>query len=120
MQTKSYDSVKIRYLDKPAIMKAIKRLVEALSQEYPKIEEIRLFGSLARDEAVPGSDVDILIVLTDSDLPFRDRAEKYMPSSFPVGIDILSYTRSEIKTMLDEGNHFLKSAMEDSILLFSR
>ncbi|MFC1712206.1 nucleotidyltransferase domain-containing protein [Candidatus Poribacteria bacterium] len=112
--------MKIKYLDKPTIMKAIRHLVEDLSQEYPKIEEIRLFGSLARDEAVPGSDVDILIVLTDSDLPFKDRAEKYMPPSFPVGIDVLPYTKPEIETMLDQGNHFLKSAMKDSILLFSR
>ncbi len=120
MQTKSSDSVKIRYLDKTAIMKAITHLVGDLSQKYPKIEEIRLFGSLARDEAVPGSDVDILIVLTDSDLPFNDRIDKYMPSSFPVGIDVLPYTEPEIETMLDQGNHFLKSAMKDSIILFSR
>jgi len=120
MQTKSFDSVKIKYLDKPAIMKAIKRLVKDLSQESPKIAEIRLFGSLARDEAVPGSDVDILIILTDSDLPFTDRIMKYMPSSFPVGIDVLPYTQSEIEAMLDQGNHFLKSAMEDSIVLFTR
>ena len=120
MQTKSSDSVKIKYLDKSAIMNAITHLVEDLSQKYPEIEEIHLFGSLARDEAVPGSDVDILVVLADSDLPFRDRIEKYMPSSFPVGIDILPYTRSEMALMLDQGNHFLKSAVEDSVILFTR
>lgn len=120
MQTKLFNSVKIRYLDKPAIMKAVTLLVEDLSRKYPKIDEIRLFGSLARDEAVPGSDVDILIILTDSDLSFTDRIMKYMPSSFPVGIDVLPYTQSEIETMLEQGNHFLKSAMEDSIVLFTR
>ena len=120
MQTKSSDFVKIRYLDKAAIMSALTHWVDELSREYPKIEEIRLFGSLARDEAVPGSDVDILIVLAESDLPFNDRIEKYMPSSFPVGIDVFPYTELEIETMLEQGNYFLKSAMKDSILLFSR
>ena len=120
MQTRSSDSVKIRYLDKPGIMKAISRLVEELSQKYPEIERISLFGSFARDEAVPGSDVDILIVLTDSDLPFKDRIREYMPSSFPVGIDVVPYTKSEMDTMLSQGNYFLKSAEQDSILLFAR
>ena len=120
MQTRSSNSVKIRFLDKPGIMKAVERLVAELAQKYPEIEEISLFGSFARDEAVPGSDVDILIMLMDTSLPFRDRIRKYMPSSFPVGIDIFPYTRSEIEEMLNEGNYFLKSAIQDSILLFVR
>ena len=68
MQTKSSHSVRIRYLDKPAITEAISHLVEELSQKHPEVEKIYLFGSFARGEAVPGSDVDILVVLTDSDL----------------------------------------------------
>ena len=120
MQKKLSPFVKIEYLDKPAIMKAIGHLVKELSQKYSEIERISLFGSFARDEAVPGSDVDILIVLTDSHLPFRDRIGRYMPSSFPVGIDVFPYTRLEIETMLSQGNYFLKSAEQDSILLFTR
>ena len=120
MQTRSSDSVKIKYLDKPGIMKAITRLVEDLSQKHPEIEEIYLFGSFARDEAVPGSDVDILIVLTDSPLSFMDRMTGYMPSSFPVGVEVFPYTRREMEMMIDQGNYFLKSAKQDSILLFAR
>jgi predicted nucleotidyltransferase len=120
MQKKSSPFVKIEYLDKPAIMKAIEYLVKELSQNHPEIERISLFGSFARDEAVPGSDVDILIVLTDSNLPFKDRMMKYMPSSFPVGIDVFPYTRSEIEAMLGQGNYFLRIAEQDSILLFTR
>ena len=120
MQKKSSPFVKIEYLDKPAIMKAIGHLVKELSQNCPEIERISLFGSFARDEAVPGSDVDILIVLTDSNVPFKDRMTKYMPSSFPVGVEVFPYTRSEIETMLSQGNFFLKSAERDSILLFTR
>lgn len=120
MQMKLSDSVKIKYLDKPVIIKAITQLTEELSQRHPEIEEISLFGSFARDEAVPGSDVDILIILTESSLTFKDRLMEYMPLSFPVGIDIFPYTRLEIEKMLDQGNYFIKSAKRDSIILFSR
>jgi predicted nucleotidyltransferase len=112
--------VKIEYLDKPGIMKAITQFAEEAPQKYPEIEKIYLFGSFARDEAVPGSDVDILIVLTDSHLPFRDRVSQYMPSSFPIGIDVFPYTRSEIETMLSQGNNFLESAGKDLKVLFTR
>lgn len=120
MRTKSSPFVKVKFLDKPGIMKAIKRLAEELSQKHPEIESISLFGSFARDGAVPGSDVDILIVLTDSNVPFKDRLTKYMPSSFPVGVEVFPYTRCEMETMLSQGNFFLKSAQRDSILLFER
>jgi hypothetical protein len=43
-----------------------------------------------------------------------------MPSSFPVGVEVFPYTRSEIEAMLSQGNYFLKSAERDSILLFAR
>jgi predicted nucleotidyltransferase len=117
---KSSDSVKVTYLDKSTIMKAITALAEELPKGHPEVEEICLFGSFARNEAVPGSDVDILVVLASSNLPFRNRIGKYMPSSFPIGIEVFPYTRSEIETMLREGNQFLKSAMQDSIPLFVR
>ena len=48
MQTRSFDSVRITYLDKTGIMNAITRLVDDLSQKHPEIEEIYLFGSFAR------------------------------------------------------------------------
>lgn len=120
MQKKSSPFVKVKFLDKPGIMKAAKLLAQELSQKHPEIERVSLFGSFARDEAVPGSDVDILIVLTDSDVPFKDRIAKYMPSSFPVGVEVFPYTRSEMETMLGQGDFFLKSAQRDSILLFKR
>ena len=50
-----------------------------------------LFGSLARAEAVPGSDADILIVLASSDLPFPERSVYYQPEFCGIGADVLAY-----------------------------
>lgn len=69
---------------------------------------------------MPSSDIDLLIVLSDTDLRFLDRAAKYLPDGFPVGIDVFAYTQEELDVMLSDGNPFIKRAMETGRLLFSR
>jgi UTP:GlnB (protein PII) uridylyltransferase len=75
----SSDSVEIFWLDKEAakanVAEAVGRLVEA----HPESERVVLFGSLARGDAAPGSDADLLVVLSHSDLPFLERIPRYLP-----------------------------------------
>ncbi len=79
-----------------------------------------LFGSLVRGTAVPGSDVDLLLVLTASDRSFVDRIPAFLPSHFPVGVDIFPYTRAELERMKAEGNSFVLAALRDGIAVFRR
>jgi len=104
--------VKISYFDKKTVWDSLKKFTGELKKKHPEIERIILFGSLIRDDCVPGSDVDLLIVLGKSDKPFLERITDYMPSKFPVGVDVFPYTRQELKTMLKEGNFFIKAALE--------
>ena len=41
-------------------------LAEQLAGTVPRVERILLFGSLARDKADPGSDIDLVVLLSDS------------------------------------------------------
>ena len=118
MQRKSSPSVKISYFDKEAVWDSLKKLAAQLKKERPEIERIILFGSLVRDDCVPGSDVDLLIVLGKSDKPFLERITDYMPSKFPVGVDVFPYTKKELKAMIKEGNFFIKTALEQGRSLF--
>ena len=65
--------------------RAVEAHARALAVRFPEIEEIRVFGSLVRGTAVPGSDVDLLIVLGASDRPFLDRIPAFLPGAFPCG-----------------------------------
>jgi len=112
MQRELSPSVKISYFDKEAVWNSLRRFTGQLKKKHPEIERIILFGSLVRDDCVPGSDVDLLIVLSKSDKPFLERITEYMPSKFPVGVDVFPYTRQELKTMIEEGNFFIKAALE--------
>ena len=70
MQNKSSDSVRVIWLDREAVIKKLDQAVAEMAAAHPEIERVVLFGSLARRDAVPGSDADPLIVLGKSDLPF--------------------------------------------------
>jgi len=120
MRSEYFGSVKVTYFDKEAVWQALRELAPRLAEDHPEILRIAVFGSLARDEAVPGSDVDLLIVLRDSDLAFPDRFNRYRPDRFPVGVEVFAYTEEEIEEMLSEGNPFLKRALEEAISLFER
>jgi uncharacterized protein (UPF0332 family) len=64
----------------PVVRRALEALVERLVQRFPRdLLEVRLFGSRARGEARPGSDVDVLVVVRDGapeDAEERIQAER--------------------------------------------
>lgn len=116
---KSSASVKVFWLDRPHLIARLKRSAQALSEQHPEIERIVLFGSLARGDAVPGSDADLLIVVRHSTEPFLDRAVRYRPADVGVGVDVIAYTREELAALLEAGNAFVRQALCDGMVLVS-
>ncbi len=114
------DSVRITWFDRERTLDALRSAVRELASSHPEIEAVILFGSLARGEAVPGSDADLLIILSGSDLPFLERIPRYVPSSCGLDVDVFPYTVREVHRMLREGNRFIKRALEEGIELYRR
>ncbi len=69
----------------------------------PEVRRILWFGSWVNGIPAPGSDVDLCLVLTGSDLLSRDRIPRYLPTGFPVGIDLFVYTEAELDRLKE--NH---------------
>jgi len=112
--------VSVFWLNQGQVRDCLQSAAERLAPLHPEIEETWLFGSLARGDALPGSDADLLIVLSDSQTPFLDRSARYQPGFCGVGVDVLAYTRAELMCMQAEGNAFLQHAQSERILLFQR
>jgi uncharacterized protein len=113
-------TVRITYFDREAVRRALDGHVRALTARHPEITEVVLFGSLVRGTPVPGSDVDLLLILEDSDRPFLDRIPPLLPTGFPTAVDVFPYTRAEIERMKQEGNRFVLGALRDGEVLFRR
>ena len=83
--------------------------------------KIVLFGSCARGDSSPDSDLD-LIVVEESDLPRHKRSPKYYHATrgtFPAR-DIVVWTPEEIKAWEAVPNHFVTTAMREGRTLYER
>jgi len=79
------------------VRRAMDAWAARLLEERPEVEEIVVFGSFAEGRWAPGSDLDVFLVLSQSDQPIRDRVPDYLPGPFPVGVDLFPFTRAEIE-----------------------
>ena len=105
------------WLDQSKAVKRLRKAAQDLARFHPEIEHVILFGSLARQEAVPGSDADLLLILTESDLPFLERGLHYHPGDVGIGVDVFAYTRSEVDVMQAAGNEFFRQALREGMTL---
>ena len=119
-QSRFLNTVKIAYFDRSEVRRALDEYVRLTTVNHPEVEEVVLFGSVVAGTPVPGSDVDLLLVLTSSDRPFRDRIPLFLPSGFPVAMDVFPYTRDEITRMKDERNSFIQGALREGLTLFKK
>jgi len=94
---RSYGSVRTFWLDKEYINYQLARAVDTLRADQ-NIQKIVLFGSFAEDRAVPGSDVDILIITKADSRRFIDRILYYLDafSDLGIGVDVFPYTVDEL------------------------
>ena len=114
----SSSSVTVIYVDFPAVNRYLRRAVEALVREHPEIERILLFGSFATGQAVPGSDLDLLIILKQADRRFHDRMPLYRPPGCDLDVDVFPYTQVELDSMLADGNWFIRRALAEGVQIY--
>jgi predicted nucleotidyltransferase len=81
------------------------------------VQKAILFGSLARDEVTPFSDLDLLIV-QDTDARFLDRLDPfYSELDLGVDADILVYTPGELERM--QGNNpFIDRILQEGRVIY--
>ena len=83
--------------------------------------KIVLFGSRAREEHHPDSDIDILVV-EESSLPRYQRSPRYYRATrgtFPAR-EIVVWTPAEIREWETVSNHFVTTALREGKVLYER
>ena len=104
----------------PLTEELLARVVERiLSAGSPQI--IVLFGSQARGDARPDSDLDLLIV-EDSPVPRYKRAAPYLRALtgvFPAK-DVVVWTPAEIAEWSNVSNAFVTTALREGRMLYAR
>ncbi len=98
-------------------------LAEIVSRIVDAVHPIKivLFGSRARDDAHPGSDLDLLIV-TETDEPrhVRSAALYGILSDIPLETDIVVYSPAEVSEWTRVPQAFVTTALREGQVLYER
>lgn len=103
----------------PEIQERLKKISERLKKEY-HAEQVILFGSYARGEETPDSDLDLLVIA-----PSRERLFERMATVLETVHDLydklplspIVLQRDEIETRLKTGDQFVREMVERGIEL---
>ena len=104
--------------DSPAIRKEITR---RLIDEFDPVA-IYLFGSYAWGQPEPGSDLDFLVIVSDSQLQSAQRAirAQHCLRGIPVAVDVLVKTSAEVERYRNVYASLEAQILEKGKLLYGR
>jgi len=115
-------NVRVFRLDGAAVIARLRERARGLLERRTDVVEVRLFGSLARGEAHPGSDADLFVVLRDGAGPFLDRVPGIAREFGGVGVgcDVIVYTESETRALRTRHDAFARAVFEEGFTLATR
>ena len=100
--SESSASLVVKSNNRAIVERAVRAWARRIGDRRPDVRRIIWFGSRVNGTPAPGSDVDLCVVLADSDKPFRERIGEYLPFGFPVGLDLFPYTVAELERIRTE------------------
>jgi len=104
---------------KQKLYERLKKISERLKKEY-HAEKIILYGSYARGEGTEDSDIDILIIAPTTEPMFKRMATargliRDLRNGLPFSPVV--FTSEEFISKLNQNDPFIKTVMEEGILL---
>ncbi|MBC7365131.1 MAG: nucleotidyltransferase domain-containing protein [Candidatus Aminicenantes bacterium] len=114
-QTASSGSVKAIWLNKNLLLEKLKNTAEEARKIFPEIIEIRLIGSLARNEETGLSDVDIFIISNTVETNPLERIKPYyyfFSERLKIALDVMVARPEELS-----GFENFEKMLEGSIIL---
>lgn len=115
-------SVRVFRLDQTGVVTRLRERARSLLDQRPDVVEVRLFGSLARGAAHPGSDADLFVTLRDGALPFLERLPSLAREfgGAGVGCDVIAFTESEARALAERGGAFARAVFDEGVSLAAR
>ena len=100
MPVRSLHSSVLKWPDRRTVDQSVRRWAAEQVSRRQDIVRIGYFGSYARGDCGVGSDVDLVVVVDTSAVPFEQRAVEFDCTPLPVPCDLLVYTSAEFMAAL--------------------
>lgn len=113
-----YNSVKTFWLNRDLLEQRILEAVRNLVDEHSEVEKVILFGSVAHKRETPLSDIDIIVIVKETNYRFLDRPLYFRGyfETIELATDIFVYTKEETKFNIP----LLNTALKNGKVLFER
>lgn len=108
MPVRSLSSSVMRWPGAAEVEGAFRAWAEDLVASDGNVVAVGYFGSYARGDWGPGSDLDVVILVRGSDLPFVGRVAPGDATVLPVPADVLTYTLDEWQALTGRGGRFAR------------
>ncbi len=119
MPVRSLSSSVLRWPDAATVDVALRRWAERVAAVRPELRRAGYFGSYARGDWGPGSDLDLLLIVERSTEPFERRGAAWDVTDLPVPADVLVYTEVEWQK-LAQRTRFRDTVMREAVWVYSR
>ncbi len=96
---------------------AIDQVVQQIAEKF-KPQKIILFGSYARGNPRPESDVDLLVVMETPLKESRQSLEIRHYLGVMFGLDLVVYTPQRLKERVDAGDWFLRDILKEGKVMY--
>lgn len=119
MPVRSLNSAVLIWPDREVVLKAFQAWIRKY-EHNPDIIRIGYYGSYARGDWGVGSDLDVLILIEDSQVRLYERSRAFDLTELPVPTDIIIYTLPEWDSMARAGQPFWRKVSAEIIWVFSK
>ena len=103
MPVRSSRSPVLKWPDAKTVDRAVRRWAKKAARSHANVQRIGYFGSYARGDWGVGSDLDLIVVVQDSDRSFEHRGTGWRSEVLPVPADLLIYTEAEFSKLKTRG-----------------
>lgn len=115
MPVRSLNSPLLKWPDRAVVEAALRAWVATAVAAHPDVARIGVFGSFARGEWAFGSDLDLLVVVPDSD---QSSPQSWDTSALPVPVDLLRYTESAWRRLAESDSRFRHTLATEAMWLW--
>lgn len=95
----------------------IRRLARQIAKQF-KPQKIILFGSYARGNPRPESDVDLLVVMDTKMREVEQSIQICQQLDYMFGLDLIVYTPKHLKERVKMGDWFLRDVLKEGKVLY--
>ncbi len=119
MPVRSLTSSVLRWPDRQTVDAAVRTSAARVAEARAQVVAVGYFGSYARGDRGVGSDVDLVVLVEQSELPFKARAAACDTTTLPVPAELVVYTVEEWdRLQLNPG--FVRTVGRESVWLIDR